>query len=124
MHLMGPPGQGTRQPRKDSQNNVEKIPMAAAASSNLQRLLEQGQEPKQNFLPGPGLIEPGVTPRKGLGSEAVSKLWPEEAHANQRLKSRGAMGRLMDDRSRSRTGLGKSDCPGACPGKASVLSGR
>jgi len=25
MHPMGPPGQGTRQPRKDSQNNVEKI---------------------------------------------------------------------------------------------------
>jgi hypothetical protein len=46
MHPMGPPGQGTRQPRKDSQNNVEKIPMAAGASSNLQRLLERGEEPK------------------------------------------------------------------------------
>src|SRR5262249_25303125 len=47
MHPMGPPGQGTRQPRKDSQNNVEKILMAAGASSNLQRLLERGEEPKQ-----------------------------------------------------------------------------
>ena len=42
MHPMGPPGQGTKQPRKDSQNNVEKIPLAAGASSNLQRLLERG----------------------------------------------------------------------------------
>jgi hypothetical protein len=42
MHPMGPPGQGTRQPRKDSQNNVEKIPMAAGASSNPQRLLMEG----------------------------------------------------------------------------------
>jgi hypothetical protein len=47
MHPMGPPGQGTRQPRKESQNNVEKIPMAAGASSNLQRLLKRGEEPKQ-----------------------------------------------------------------------------
>jgi hypothetical protein len=47
MHPMGPPGQGTRQLRKESQNNVEKIPMAAGASSNLQRLLERGEEPKQ-----------------------------------------------------------------------------
>ena len=42
MHPMGPPGQGTKQPRKDSQNNVEKILLAAEASNNLQRLLERG----------------------------------------------------------------------------------
>ena len=42
MHPMGPPGQGTRQPRKDSQNNVEKNLLAAGASSTQQRLLERG----------------------------------------------------------------------------------
>jgi hypothetical protein len=46
MHSMGPPGQGTKQPRKESQNNVEKILMAAGASSNLQRFLDRGEEPK------------------------------------------------------------------------------
>ena len=46
MQPMGPPGQGTRQPRKDSQNNVEKILMAAGARSNLQRLLKREEEPK------------------------------------------------------------------------------
>jgi hypothetical protein len=42
MHPMGPPWQGTRQPRKDTQNNVEKVPLAAGAGSNLRRLLARG----------------------------------------------------------------------------------
>src|SRR5260370_35053222 len=41
-HPMGPPWQGTRQPRKDTQNNVEKVPLAAGAGSNLRRLLARG----------------------------------------------------------------------------------
>jgi hypothetical protein len=42
VHPMGPPWQGTRQPGKDKQNNVEKVPLPAGAGSNLRRLLERG----------------------------------------------------------------------------------
>jgi hypothetical protein len=44
MHSVGPPGHGTRHLRKDSQNNVGKIPLAAGAGSNLRRLHERGQK--------------------------------------------------------------------------------
>ena len=40
MHSVEPPGQGLRHLGKESQNNVGKVPSAAGASSNLQRLLE------------------------------------------------------------------------------------
>ena len=42
MHSAGPPGQGLRHLRKDSQNNVEKVLLAAGADSNRQRLRELG----------------------------------------------------------------------------------
>ena len=39
--LSRPPGYGLKHPRKDSQNNVGKIPVAAGAGSNLQGLLDE-----------------------------------------------------------------------------------
>jgi hypothetical protein len=41
--LRGPPGHGLRHLRKDSQNNVGKVPLAAGAGSNLQGLLKRGE---------------------------------------------------------------------------------
>ena len=81
MHPMGPPGQGTRQPRKDSQNNVEKIPMAAGASSNLQRLLKRGEEPKQRRANGIGTCahrseDRGVTSSQETGHVSLTEVTP------------------------------------------------
>jgi hypothetical protein len=45
--LRGPLGHGLRHLRKDSQNNVGKVPLAAGAGSNLQRLLKRGEQPKK-----------------------------------------------------------------------------
>ena len=44
---MGPSGQGTRHLGKDLQNRVGKSPLAAGAGSNLQRLSDRGEEPKE-----------------------------------------------------------------------------
>jgi hypothetical protein len=41
MHPVGPPWYGTRHPRKDSQDNIGKVPLAAGADCNLHRLLER-----------------------------------------------------------------------------------
>jgi len=64
---MGPPWQGTRQPRKDSQNNVEKILLAAGADSNRQRLQEPGYGQSRGEVTGLAhesvtSDEEGVTP--------------------------------------------------------------
>src|SRR5215510_430219 len=42
-----PPGYGVQHPRKDSQNNVGKLPWAAGTGYNLQGLSERGQKPKE-----------------------------------------------------------------------------
>jgi len=40
-------GMGLKHHRKDSQNNVGIVPVAAGAGDNLQRLLARGQKPKE-----------------------------------------------------------------------------
>jgi hypothetical protein len=42
-----PPGYGVQHPRKDSQNNVGKLPGAAGTGNNLQGLSKRGQKPKE-----------------------------------------------------------------------------
>src|SRR6266702_1142994 len=85
---MGPSGLRTRHPGKELRNNVGKVPRAAEAGSNLQRLLERGYKPKErrarwdwrmspqerrrrsNVLPGGGIRLPdgGNAPTSGKGT--------------------------------------------------------
>ena len=44
MHSVNPPGYGLKHHRKDSQNNVGIVLVAAGAGDNLQRLLARGTE--------------------------------------------------------------------------------
>jgi hypothetical protein len=60
VHPMGPPWQGTRQPRKDTQNNVEKVQLAAGAGSNLHRLLERGYGRRRGELARGGRTPSGM----------------------------------------------------------------
>ena len=65
MHSEGPPGHGLRHLRKDSQNNVGIVPVAAGAGSNLHRLLERGLQAE------------GEERHTGLANESVGAMTGE-----------------------------------------------
>ena len=52
MHPMGPPWQGTRQPRKDTQNNVEKVPLqqglVATCVDSSHEAIAEGEERRRD----------------------------------------------------------------------------
>ena len=52
VHSMEPPWQGTGQPRKDLQNSVEKVLLAAGADGNRQRHLERGLGRRRDEIAG------------------------------------------------------------------------
>jgi hypothetical protein len=72
MHPMGPPWQGTRQPRKDSQTNVERVLLAAGADGNRQRHLERGLGRRRDEVAG-SAHEPILSDDGGVTSSQATK---------------------------------------------------